>query len=355
MANDSQRTARDTVKAGRNRPDRPGGRTITRRHVLVGGAALPATVLAACGRAEDSGTATAGGASPSGGARRIEGVQGRTYELTGPPRRLYVSGGADLNDALALGVVPAVAELFAGVELTAEQRAVDGIEDMAVIEITDGPNFEAIAAADPDFVLMQWADDAYQSRYAQIAPTMFVDSSRPWRDHLRDVAHALFRDAEAELVIGDLELRFEEFRDRFAEREGQVPVVLHVSADAAQLTLMTRESGVGALLEELGFAPIATSGDPYGESVSVETIGTDAPGDFLIVAVDSWRYADPDEPLPEPVAAVLDNPLVTGAPSAPGGPLLLPGDGNALYYLDALTLPRFVDTLDDLLTGQAAR
>lgn len=95
--------------------------------------------------------------------------------------------------------------------------------------------------------------------------------------------------ARPELVIGELELRFEEFRDRFADREGQVPVVLSVSADGTELSLMTRESGVGTLLEEWGFGPIATSGDPY------------------------------------------------------------------VHYLDALTLPRFVDTLDDLVTGQEAR
>jgi ABC-type Fe3+-hydroxamate transport system substrate-binding protein len=328
--------------------------SLTRRHVLAGGAVLVGTALAACG-ADDEGNSAAGEASASGASRQVEGVQGQTYNLAEPPARLYVSGGADLNNALALGVIPAVAELFAGVGLNPEQRAVDGIEDMAVIEITDGPNFEAIAAARPDFILMQWADDAYQGRYADIAPTMFVDSSKPWRDHLRDVAHPLFRDAEAELVIGELELRFEEFRDRFADREGQVPVVLYVSADAAELTLMTRESGVGTLLEELGFAPIATSGDPYGESVSLETLGTDAPGDFVVVAVGSWRYTDPDEPLPDAVAAVLDNPLLTGSPAAQGGVFLLPGDGNAVYYLDALTLPRFVDTLDDLLSGTEAR
>lgn len=312
----------------------------TRREFLAGGAALAALLAAGCGSA----------GTPTGAAsgRQVQGVLGETYTLDGPPARLYASGGADLNNALVLGVVPAVVELGESAEFTPEQVAA-GVGTAEVIRWAEGPNFEAIAAAGPDLNLIQWGDETYQRRFAAIAPSVNVDSSKPWRDHLRDVAHVLFRDAEAELAIGELELRFEEFRERFADRAGQVPSLLYVAVDGS-LTLMTRESGIAALLAELGFGELALSGDPYGEAVSAETVGGLATGDFLLVAVDSWKVEDPDEPLPAVVADFLDSPVGRAIPAAAGGVHLLPRDGNLyFYYLDALSIPSFVDDLAELL------
>ncbi|MGF1646023.1 MAG: hypothetical protein ACFCVF_03745 [Kineosporiaceae bacterium] len=90
---------------------------LTRRHVLADSAALAGTALTGCGTDGDASAGTSATAA-SGGTRSIEGVQGRTYELTEPPRRPHVSGGADLNkhlDALTLPrFVDALDDLLTG-------------------------------------------------------------------------------------------------------------------------------------------------------------------------------------------------------------------------------------------------
>ena len=114
-------------------------------------------------------------------------------------------------------------------------------------------------------------------------------------------------------------------------------------------TLLTRESSVGALLGELGFAPIAKSGDLYGENIALESLATEATGDFLLVLIDTWRLTDPNEPVPAHVQAFLDTELAKRLPAAAGGTFILPADGNAVYYLSALSIPVFIDELAALL------
>jgi ABC-type Fe3+-hydroxamate transport system substrate-binding protein len=317
---------------------------LTRRRFITGaGGLIGAAALGACGAAEEQTSAPT--ATSSGSERTIAGVLGNTYTLSEPPARLHASGGTDMDNALALGVVPRSIELYGDSALRPDQAAAATAE---VVRFTDGPNFEQLAAFAPDFILTGWGDELYQRRMADIAPTVFIDSSKPWRDIVRQVARPLFKDAEAEQVIGALEQRFADFKTRFAARQGQTPCLLYIAAENT-FNLLTRESSVGALLNELGFAPMAKSGDQYGENIALESLVTEADGDFLLVLVDTWRIGNPNEPVPQHVQTFLDSELAQRIPAAAGGTFILPTDGNIVYYLSALSIPIFVDQLAELL------
>jgi ABC-type Fe3+-hydroxamate transport system substrate-binding protein len=216
---------------------------------------------------------------------------------------------------------------------------------METIRYTDGPNFEATAATRPDVILTAFGDETYQRRLAEIAPTIFVDYSAGWREVLRSAAVPLFRDAEAEQAINGIEARYAEFQERFSDRAGRTPCVLYVGEDDA-LTVMTKESSLSETFVDLGFAPLARSGDIYGEAVSPELVSAEATGDFLVLMVGLWRLDDPNEPVPDRITALIDSAVLSSAPAARGGVYVFPDEGGrAGYYLNALYLPTWVEML----------
>ena len=313
-------------------------RLITRRRFLIGAGALGLGVITGCGPEE------AANAPISANSRTVEGVLGNTYTLDGPPERLH----ADVDNVLALGATPISTELY-GDSQFAPYQAAAGAASVEVVRYIEGPNFERIAALAPDFIMTSWGDQLYQRRLADIAPTMFINNSQPWREVLRHVAHPLFKDDEAERVISSLEQHFDDFKTRLAARQGQTPCLLYISSDG-EFILQTKESKVGLLLTELGFAPMTTSGDVYGENVALESLVTESRGDFLLVLIDTWRLGDANEPVPAHVQAFLDSELAKRIPAAQGGTFILPVDGNNVYYLSPLSIPIFVDQLEELLS-----
>ncbi len=321
-------------------------RLITRRRFLIGAGGLALGMIAGCGLQEEAAAPTA---TPSTAARRsIQGVLGNTYEVNGPPKRLHVGAGPDLDTALAVGIVPTSIEIYGDAQLRPDQAAAAGVD---LIRYTEGPNLEALAAANPNLILTGWGNEEYQQRMAEIAPTVFIESSKPWRDVARQIGAILFKDAEVEAVIDDLDRRFANFRERLAERAGQTPSIIYTST-GAEFTVMTSDSAIGQLMVELGFAPLTRTGNIYGEKVSLEGLTTEAQGDFLLLLVDSFRYVDPNQAVPEGVQQFLDNPITRALPAAQGGIFLYPRDGNDVYYFTVMLIPIFVDLLEQVLTQE---
>ncbi|NJO82152.1 MAG: ABC transporter substrate-binding protein [Blastochloris sp.] len=265
-------------------------RLITRRRFLIGAGVLGLGVITGCGAPEEEAGPMATPATAA--SRTIQGVLGNTYEVNGPPKRLHVGAGPDLDTALAVGIVPTSIEIYGDAQLRPDQAAAAGVD---LIRYTEGPNLEALAAANPDLILTGWGNEDYQQRMAEIAPTVFIDSSQPWRDVARQIGAILFKDAEFEAVIATLDRRFADFRERLAERAGQTPSIIYTST-GAEFTVMTKDSAIGQLMVELGFAPLTKTGNIYGEKVSLEGLTSEAQGDFLLLLVDGFRYVDPNQP-----------------------------------------------------------
>jgi len=319
--------------------------SLTRRRFLIGAGALGLGAITGCGPGDQAGgpaTSTPFAAT----SRTMQGVLGNTYTLSGPPQRLHVGTGPDLDTALSVGIIPTSIEIYGDAELRPDQAAAAGVE---LIRYVDGPNLEALAAANPDLILTGWGED-YHQRMAEIAPTFFIDSSnKPWRDIAREIGRILFKDAEVEALIANLEARFAGFRERLRARAGQTPCILYTST-GTDFTLMTRDSAVGQLMVELGFAPLAKTGDIFGESVSLEGLASEAQGDFLLLLASGFRFVDPNEPVPEGIQQFLNNPITRALPAAQGGIFLYPRDGNDVYYFTVMLIPIFVDLLEQLLT-----
>jgi hypothetical protein len=95
-----------------------------RRFITAAGGLVGAAALGACGAAEEQTSAPT--ATSSGSERTIAGVLGNTYTLSEPPARLHASGGTDMDNALALGVVPQHVQTFLDSELAQRIPAAAG-------------------------------------------------------------------------------------------------------------------------------------------------------------------------------------------------------------------------------------
>jgi ABC-type Fe3+-hydroxamate transport system substrate-binding protein len=281
----------------------------------------------------------------SGAGRTVPGVLGETYTFPAPPERVF----GDLDVVASLGVAPVGAELFAEAEWAPYQLEVLDTEATTTVRYTDGPNIEAIAATRPDLILTAFADEALHRRLRDIAPTVYVDNTRPWREVVRAAAVPLFREQEAERAIEGVEEDFARFRAEHPERARSTPAVLYLGTDDT-VTVLTAGSAMDAVLQDLGFGPLLPAGDPFGEQVSLELLADQAQGDFALVLVGGWRLSDPEEPLPARVRDLLGDPLVRAAPAVQAGVHLFPDEGGrAGYYYSPLYLPTFVDLLDRAL------
>ncbi len=320
---------------------RPITDSITRREFIIGGTTLATLIAAGCG-SDDTPAATSD-TTTANETRTVAGVLGNTYTFDAPPARVF----GDLDLLASLGVVPVGSELYNTSEWAAYQQAVLD-PSTTTVRYTDGPNFEAIAATRPDLILTAFAKETYHQTLADIAPTIFVDNTKPWRDVPRDAAVPLFRDLEAERAIGEVELAFEQFRTANPERLGTTPCAIVINRDGA-VKVMTAESSLNAVLTEAGFAPLARSGDQYGDDVSDELLTQELVGDFLMIFIGEWHLSDPDEPIPATVQERLESPLFASLPAAQGGIHVVPDDGyrSAYYYFTPLYLPTWIGHLGD--------
>jgi ABC-type Fe3+-hydroxamate transport system substrate-binding protein len=312
---------------------------VTRREFIIGGTTLAALIAAGC---SDDTPASTPDTTSVDDSRTVAGVLGNTYTFDAPPARVF----GDLDLLASLGVVPVGSELYDSSEWATYQQAVLD-PSTTTVRYTDGPNFEAIAATRPDLILTAFADETYHQTLADIAPTIFVDNTKPWRDVLRDAAVPLLREVEAERAIGEVELAFEQFREANPDRVGTTPGAIVINPDGT-VTVMTAESSLNAVLTEAGFAPLPRSGDQYGDSVSDELLSQEVVGDFLMVFIGEWQLSDPDEPIPAPVQERLDSPLFASLPAAQGGVHVFPDEGyRAAYYFTPLYLPTWISHLGD--------
>jgi len=167
---------------------------VTRRQFIVGGTTLAALIAADCDN--DESTDPAPSTTAGGDTRTVSGVLGTTYTFDAPPARVF--GGLDV--LASLGVVPVGSELHSSAEWAPYQQAVLD-PTTTPVRHTDGPNFEAIAATRPDLILTAFGDESYHRTLADIAATVFIDNTKPWRDVIRDAAVPVFREAQAELAI----------------------------------------------------------------------------------------------------------------------------------------------------------
>ncbi len=214
---------------------------------FLGNLALAGSVvLAAAGCGEDGEPAASSGpGSVSSPAREaafpvaIEHKYGST-EIPDEPERVVSLGFQEHDSIFALGVEPVAVRYWYGDEDDVVFGWAGDAAGDADPEILNMPelNVEKVAALDPDLILGVYSgitEDEYAT-LSQIAPTVaqpgeFVDYGTPWQDSTRMIGAALGRSAQADVLVQDVEDRFEAVRESHPEWAGQSVVVATFGED----------------------------------------------------------------------------------------------------------------------------
>ncbi|WP_017569479.1 siderophore ABC transporter substrate-binding protein [Nocardiopsis halotolerans] len=229
-------------------------------------------------------------------------------EIPRNPETVVVFDNAQLDILDALGVdvagVPAADNVP---ELLADHAESD---DVANVGSLFEPDFEAVAALDPDLVISGGRSSAVTGELAEIAPT--IDMSLDSADVLGSISERttaygeIFdRADEAETLVTEFENRVEEVGARVAEAgDGLV-----LMSNAGEISAYGPGSRFGFFYDALGLEPaveIANEESRHGEVMSFEALA-EADPDWLYV-IDRDNAIDTEGATP--AEQVLDNELV---------------------------------------------
>lgn len=99
------------------------------------------------------------------------------------------------------------------------------IEEVAPRSMT--PDVEKLIALEPELIIIpEGFQGGSYDHLTKIAPTITIDLSLSWKDRLREFAHILGKEAEAEEYIAAIESDIESYREQLAKRAGETVLML---------------------------------------------------------------------------------------------------------------------------------
>lgn len=219
-------------------------------------AALSVTALAGCSSAASgSGTGDAG----SGYPLTLENPWGQAV-IDEQPQRVAVVDSVDLDIALALGVEPVIGSVYGDNPhdpWTEEALAEEKIS-LHTFDATDGTDFVAIAAADPDVILATsgWTLEDDYAKLDAIAPVVTwgpdqVLTDLTWADRTLLAGKALGLEDRAEQVVADVESDFAAARDAHPEWAGKT--LTYAVMHPAQVSYVSYLGSDVSFFTDLGF------------------------------------------------------------------------------------------------------
>ncbi len=189
-------------------------------HVRTLAAALAVAVLplAACAD-EDSPSSSASvatdatpsaSATAAAGTRTVAHAKGETA-VPVAPQRIVTLDSPLLDAAIFLGLTP-VGAVRTSVDTGLPDYLSDQTEGVEIVGEIASPNFEAIAALNPDLILSTTLrDDAVFDKLSAIAPTVFAAGpGTAWREDFLLVGDALNRADQARVALADFDDRAED-------------------------------------------------------------------------------------------------------------------------------------------------
>ncbi|ENH96203.1 iron ABC transporter permease [Gracilibacillus halophilus YIM-C55.5] len=296
----------------------------------------------------------------------IEHAFGETVIESKPERVATIQWG-NHDVALALGVTPVgfsaanygVQDESGILPWTAEKLEELGVEEPNVYQDTDGLDFEAISASNPDVILAAYSGITQEDYelLSEIAPVVAFKEGAwltTWREQVRLNAKGMGMQEEGEQLIEDTENLIEEKLSEYPEIEGKTVAWVNFSAnDLSELHIYTPADPRGAYLEELGMA--------YPESIMNEI---DDPNKFALQL--SAENADilndvdiivgyGDESLYEEVKA---DPVLGEISAIERGSVAFVGDATPLAASvnpTPLSIPYTIDELLEIIGGAAEK
>lgn len=308
-----------------------------RRHRLIAaaGAALVVGLLGACssGASEPAGAESA---APGTGAAVIEHAFGETA-VPQKVERIATIGWANQDVALALGVVPVgFAAQTWGVEdgsgmLAWTKEKVDELGGKPVLfDETDGIDFEAVAATEPDIILAAYSGltrEDYDT-LTKIAPTIAYPGAAwgtPWRDFIRMDAAGMNKAAEGETLVNGLEERISRAVAAHPEIKGKSAAFFYGStSDLSQIGYYTTTDPRTAFLADLGLTvpgsvKSASEADPSSFHVQVSAENADALSDIDLIVM----YGEESD-----LATYQADPLIGKIPAIAKGAVVFVGNSS---------------------------
>ncbi|WP_114855162.1 iron-siderophore ABC transporter substrate-binding protein [Brachybacterium sp. YJGR34] len=310
-----------------------------RRAIAAVTAAAAAAALAACGTTE---VPEDGGAEPAGAAAISESCAedttttstgpvtltddlGRTVELAEPAERVAVLEWQQVEDALTLCVAPvAVADVEGFTTWDTAEVLPEGTADVG----TRGePNLDALAAADPDLIIVEAAgpDDPIVAQLEELGvpvlATVGADAADPigtMKGLFTLIAEATGRTERAEVVLEQFDAHLAEAKQQVTEADLATTDFVYFDGSVDGGNVAIRPFGEGALFtalgEELGLQNVWTE-----ETDPVYGLGrTDIEG-LTTVGEANLFYTSTDDPEGDYVSELEKNELWTSLPAVEEG------------------------------------
>lgn len=296
------------------------------RRAALGLSLLASTAVLAAGCGSANETASEGSASESSGTVSVTHAQGTT-EVPVKPSKVIVYDLAALDTIDALGVgdavhgtpvesVPEVLEAYAG-------------SDMLNAGTLFEPDYEKVAAAKPDLIIVGSRSAAVYKDLEEIAPTidLTVDATT-FQESLRTNTEILGKIFDVEEVAADKLEALDESIAEVADAAKDAGTGLVILTSGGKLSAYGEGSRFGFVHDPLGIAPakedIKVEG-PHGEAASFEYVLTANPDHLFVIDRDSV-VSDPEVEAGPAAEKLLDNDIVDRTAAAKNG---------NIHYLDA--------------------
>ncbi|GER24263.1 putative ABC transporter solute-binding protein YclQ [Zafaria cholistanensis] len=310
---------------------------------VLGSAAAGATLLALTACSGEAG-ASAGSSNAAGAGITVEHAQGTTENVPVNPETVFVFDLGVLDTLEALGLeADGVPEAQYPQSLS---KYASG--DYTKIGSMNEPDFEAIAAGDPDLIIISGRTAAAYGELSQIAPTvdLSVDPAQPMESF-----------TEQATTVGRIFGQEEAVAGKLKEIDGQIEATKAKAAGAGKGLILLTSGGettaygagsrFGLIHDVLGVPTAADvkSEGPHGESVSFEFVKETNPDLLFVVdrdtAVGTGSAA---------ASAVLDNELVASTNAARNGKIVSL-DSSAWYLVGygLNNLPHMIGAVADAL------
>jgi len=277
------------------------------RKRFFGTAALALAVscgLVACGAVQDAPAPGPAGAAADPAAFPVKLTHKfGTTSVDKAPQRVVVVGTStdDLDAALALGVAPVA--FFTKSGSTEVPSYLQGKLDPAktrIVDAANGVNAEEVGKLSPDLILAT-ADYGLDQEYAnlsKVAPTVGYATewgAQTWQEHVKVVAQALGKTAEAQKVIDTAQASVDKVKAEYPKAAGKTFTASVGNAPGKLFTLVSQKDFAVQLIQSLGLKLSPAVVDASKNEAGSPT-GTLTPEQFDKVAADAViiAFTSPD-------------------------------------------------------------
>ncbi len=175
------------------------------------------------------------------------------------PKRIVALSGSWADSLLALGIQPVGVGTLTGFGPADGKLSWQGDYDAQVVALSlvGAPDYEAIAALDPDLILADYSANtpAVYQKLSEIAPTVAQlkagDFVSPWRDQVRVLGRVVGLEHRAESLVAETEADIAAVRETFPAAAGKTFAIATVGGPSVGV-VGSESDAAATLLGELG-------------------------------------------------------------------------------------------------------